>query len=272
MGSWLPTWALTAWCAIFAIVLALHLFHVARMSGRARVWHVGHSVMALGMVDMYWPSGNPPVGETPGTVIFAVLAVVALVATVVSRLRGATQWLWAMLVVDFAVMAYMFAMMSHRWEALTLILTVWCAIEAVAWFTGLLNAEVHAQHAVIEPSGATDATGGHADASLWSVRITLGVMALGTAYMLLAMQYGMSDMDMGDMDMSGDSGSSNMSDMPGMDMGGSDTGTTSSPDPSATGDMSGMNMDGTDMSTATSSPTGTMDMDMDMSTTASDGQ
>jgi len=234
MGSWLPTWVMAVWCAVFAVITILHLVHVARLSGRARIWHCGHTVMALGMVDMYWPTGSPPIGERPGTIGFAILAVIAALAAIGDRLRGRTPWLWVLLALDFAAMTVMFALMSHSWVFLTLLVTFWCLIEAVAWFGGLLNREVHAQHAVIDPTdqqdegqddgqGAPPTASGHGGASLWSVRISLGVMALGMAYMLLGMQYGMGDMDMSG---TGSSSTSDVSgtDMPGMDMPGMDMG------------------------------------------------
>ncbi|GAB3259537.1 DUF5134 domain-containing protein [Kineosporia babensis] len=193
MGSWLPAWLMAVWCAVFVVLLAIHSSHILKLTGIGRFWHAGHAFMALGMINMYWPGGTMPVAAGPGKLLFAVATAAALAAVVATRLRGDTDWLWAIMAVDFGIMIYMFEQMEGRGLSLLAVpLAAWGLLQAAGWFSGLLTEETRRHHA---PAGQGSVAAvpelrlGHRQ--ILSLRVTLGVMALGMAYMLLAMNFGM---------------------------------------------------------------------------------
>lgn len=139
-SSWLPTWAAALWTVAFLVVAAVHCFHAAVMAGRARVWHAAHVLMALGMVDMYWPAPSQRIGQVGGQWAFALLFVAAIASiTIDARRRHPPVWLAAMTSLSLLAMSYMFVMASHRDEVVSLVLTAWFAVEAVGWLSGALS-------------------------------------------------------------------------------------------------------------------------------------
>jgi hypothetical protein len=145
MGSWLPTWLSALWASLFVVVLVVHAGHLQRVSGWGRLWHSGHVVMALGMADMYWPHQPPPVTGRLGEIAFVILTAAAVAMVAWTATRGRVSWAWAIGAVDFAIMAYMFAMSDHRSVSLTVALTVWLVLEAVGWSAGWLSALADAE-------------------------------------------------------------------------------------------------------------------------------
>ena len=227
-NTWLPVWLESLLVLGFVVVLLLHVRHAITMEGWSGLWHGVHVLMAIGMIDMAWPESSPPVGSTAGEVVFGLAAVALLVvATLPATRRRGVPWLWLVGVVDLAAMAYMFAMMSHRYLGLTLILTAWFVLETVAWAGGLLATLAQRRSLVpdaevvvaIVSDGNSDETDPQAkDAAIgaqglrgpttatlpapttvlllrrtkaWSIRVSLSAMSLAMAYMLLAMQFGM---------------------------------------------------------------------------------
>lgn len=185
MGTgWLPDWLEVCLIVLYAGVVLVHLEHAWLLAGPGRLWHLSHIAMALGMIDMYWPS-SLPVGERAGEVVFAVAAVLGVLAGCYAAARRASWQVWVVSVVDLSGMVYMFTMISHRLQPLTLVLVVWSVLEAVLWASGLGFGllRVHRNGA---PRGPATVTEHGVD-----LRITLTVMTLGMAYMFLVMQYGM---------------------------------------------------------------------------------
>jgi hypothetical protein len=197
MGNGLPTWLAVAWTAAFAAILVVHIGHLVTMIGQVRLRHLGHCLMALGMVVMYWPHPLPPGGTHAGRVLFAVLTALAATLAAASVAKRRNSWLWPVATVDFAAMTYMFGMDQHSWTLATLLLAVWFIVEGVAWNLGWLR-EVTAAEALVLKHRLH---GIHAR----SVRVTLSLMSWGMAFMLLAMQFGMS-MPTGDSPMPGMTG------------------------------------------------------------------
>lgn len=190
MGSWFPDYVTVPFCIVFAVILIVHAIHLTQVRGWARLWHTGHVLMALGMVDMYWPGGSMPVGERSGELIYGALTVIAVLIVGFRWARGHRDALWTLLAIDFAVMTYMFAMMSDRFELLTVLVSAWSLAQAAAWFSGQLAHEAEQEH-LTTSTGATGATQVIApDRHQLSLRITLGLMGVGMAYM----QFGMDDM------------------------------------------------------------------------------
>ncbi len=139
-NAWIPDWAGVIWTVIFGVALAVHLRHVLIVAGRARLWHGVHVLMTLGMIDMYWPTGDMLVGPRPAEIVYGVAAtgLVALIAVDAIR-RGRSVWLWSIAAVDMAVMVYMFLLTSvNHLAAVTVLLAVWSVSEALGWAFGFL--------------------------------------------------------------------------------------------------------------------------------------
>lgn len=191
MGSdWIPTWLSVLALVGYAGVVLVHVHHARALRGPSRWWHAGHLLMALGMIDMFWPSsaGGAPVGETAGVVVFAVATACALGLLAWTAARGGHWQLWVVSVADLAAMVYMFAMMSHSSAALTVLFVSWSVLGGLGWASG--DAERILGFHAADAHGA-DAEAEHTVHGGADLRATLAFMAVGTAYMLLAMQYGM---------------------------------------------------------------------------------
>lgn len=215
-NSWLPRWLDVVCTVIFLVILVAHAVHALGVRGRSRPWHGVHVLMALGMLDMFWPADEMPVPATPGKVTFAVAAVGALGATAwFSRGERGMSWPWLIAAVDLGAMAYMFEMMESKNAVVTVLLAAWFLVEAAGWASGRLStvAEREALSLAAEHDGVVSDAGRGPDVAAdrspvtvlavrrhgtytRSVRLSLVVMALGMAYMLLAMQYGTAAMSM----------------------------------------------------------------------------
>ncbi len=204
--SLVPEWIGLAWTAIYVVVLCLHISHMVTMPGRARLWHASHTLMAAGMIDMYWP-GHMPVGAVAGEVVFAVALAVVLALISAELLRQApVAGLWLIAAVDLAAMIFMFAAMAHPVGALTTALVIWFTIEALGWAFGYVRmSEPRLGEPLpdVDIAAPVEPTGGLAVAvrtdrprtatrSDTLLRASLVLMSLGMAYMFLAMLVGAS--------------------------------------------------------------------------------
>lgn len=228
-SPWLPSGVEWAWVVVFVAVAGVHLRHVTELSGRPRLWHSVHVLMAVGMIVMFWPGSSRIVPSTCGVVVFAVAGSV-LVGVLLSEAVAGDKvgWLWLANIVDLAAMVYMFAMMSTRLMWLTGALVAWFLAQAAGWASGGLctvarlrglggpdpvpvPAPVAPTTGSIGPRGAARRLVGrfptrpYSPAAAYgvargcqvhgiSVRATLSAMSFGMAYMLLAMQSGMNAM------------------------------------------------------------------------------
>src|SRR5215469_12509288 len=97
----LPSWLRMVWIAICAVILILHLRHAFSMRGQRRIWHSGHSLMALGMMYMFLPGGILALPTLAGVVVFA-LATAATAMWVVYALahQQPLDFLWVVLLID----------------------------------------------------------------------------------------------------------------------------------------------------------------------------
>lgn len=225
MNAWIPTPVAVVWLILFALIAFTHIVHAANLPGRFRLWHSCHVFMAAGMMIMFWPA-EPLAGMPAGIGIWSYLiaAGVLMLCVAIAWWRSSQlETLWLVSVVDFAAMAYMFAMsMFVAW--LSLLAATWFIAQTIAWASGLpgridaaSGVASRTQTDAISPSttkppasdlkvsdasanasapdpaktGLVQLPGGRHD---WSVRITLALMAAGMAYMILAMQFGMPSM------------------------------------------------------------------------------
>jgi hypothetical protein len=224
-SPWLPSWLGLTWVAIFAVILIAHLWHIVIMTGRDRLWHSVHVLMALGMIVMFAPTGRMIVPSSVGMAVFAASAVaVACLLLWDYAHRHNLGQLWAASVVDLATMVYMFAMMSTRVLWLTILLAVWLVLQAAGWVTGRLWAVLEAgglggtRPVQTRVLAATKITAGpaarqpnqdlaahstpaphppahnHSHGARVVICTTLALMSLGMVYMLIAMQFGMPPM------------------------------------------------------------------------------
>jgi hypothetical protein len=220
---WLPFWLGSAGSAAFGGILIVHFWHIIVLTGRERLWHCVHVLMAAGMIVMFAPTGGMVVSGMVGMVVFAAAAVITACLLVRERLSHRNVGgLWLAAVIDLAAMAYMFAMTSTRLVWLTLPLVGWCLLQAAGWGSGRFYAvlargglggsrpalapvpqrtPVSAAPVLTVAGVARDQppdTSGHShqdDAAHRAViRATLAVMSLGMAGMLIVMQFGMATM------------------------------------------------------------------------------
>jgi hypothetical protein len=221
-SSWLPTWFGVLFTLVFIGILAVHLGHLGAMTGRPRLWHGSHALMALGMIDMFWPGDRGVVAASVGEITFGIVAGALLALAVVGAARGARSWLWLVAALDSVGMASMFAMSSTYDLLVSTLVATWFAMEAFGWASGRLDAVAQReglmaaqccaqadecsqqQDARLNTRGGAVATSPLATSLLAtavaaqhravqekSVRISLALMSVGMAYMVLAMRFGM---------------------------------------------------------------------------------
>jgi hypothetical protein len=218
-SPWIPTWLGVAWTTVFATILIVHLWHVIVLTGRERLWHCVHVLMAAGMIVMFAPTDRMIVSNGVGAVIFAAAAAITACLLVRQRAhRHNIGKLWLAIVIDLAAMVYMFVTMSTRLLWLTILVAGWFVVQAAGWSTGRLYAAfahgglggpspvlapapaqipVSAATAPVAPTAAHDQPHhAHQDnaAHRTVIRATLTLMSVGMAYMLIAMQFGIATM------------------------------------------------------------------------------
>jgi Domain of unknown function (DUF5134) len=219
-SPWLPSWLGLAWATIFAVILIAHLWHIVVMTGRDRLWHSVHVLMALGMIVMFAPTGRMIVPSAAGMAFFAATAVAVACPLVWEYAhRHDIGRLWLLNVIDLTAMVYMFAMMSTRVVWLTIPLALWLVLQAAGWVTGRLWAVLEAgglggtrpvqtripaatkittRPAARQPyqdlTAHSTPAHNHSHGARVVISTTLTLMALGMAYMLIAMQFGMHPM------------------------------------------------------------------------------
>ena len=220
-NTWLPTWLRIVALAGYALVILVHLRHLRGSTSRCQAWHAGHLLMAFGMIVMFLPTTSMIVPAPVGEALFvgAAAAVGAVAAVEFARHRR-TAAIWAVAVIDLAAMAYMFAGASL--DPLTWLLVGWFVLQSLCWAAGSFEqaprrADDGPRTAVAPGVGARtdrlgeigDRPGGAVATAERSIagpalqpatfspgiRASLAVMALGMAYMLLAMRLGMPVMD-----------------------------------------------------------------------------
>jgi hypothetical protein len=136
--NWLPTWVALLWSAGFLLVLAVHLRYTI-INGRARLWHATHVLMALGMLDMFWPSSTMPVERQYGLRVFALTGICTLTLFAVAALREEPErLLWEVTVIDLAALIYIFARPGLESNVVTRILSGWFVLETIVWASTVL--------------------------------------------------------------------------------------------------------------------------------------
>ena len=198
----LPEGLAVAWTAVFLVVAASHLRHLAHTSGQRRSWHACHVLMASGMVFMYAPAQIQAL-RVPGAfwqLIFATTGLIAATWAIAGVGRVSTL-IWLLTSIDLGVMLYMWSGTS-RANALPLacLLVAYLIAEGMMWAldlyrrldgaTPIVSWRVLATESgervtapAIELAAPSGALLGELDISASMVAMTLGM-----AYMLVAMQ------------------------------------------------------------------------------------
>lgn len=207
----LPDWLGVTLGVVSLLIVVPHIRHMAVTTGQHRWWHVGHTVMAAGMGQMYLLGMGNELVNGIGLAVFALITVAMLATTVRCWVsEGKMNPLWIATAVDMAAMAYMYAPAGMRPTVVTWLFIAYLVGHAITWATGawgkmpvfaVESAVMHVEPAVAHSSASgTAIVSGDGTATMvprpslglsgrkdLGVRVTLTVMALLMAYMLAAM-------------------------------------------------------------------------------------
>jgi len=192
----LPNWLAVVWTLVFFAVAVVHARHVWETHGDRRLWHCGHVLMAIGMLFMFAPSSLDHFGVPPEfwRLLFANAAGAILIWVLVSLTTGTpANRLWLVLAFDCAAMVYMWSPAGFV-PAITWILVAYFSLQTVLWATDRYREleRVPLAAPLAAPLIAADGTlAVRAVPQLvceHDLRLSMGVMVLGMAYMLAAMQ------------------------------------------------------------------------------------
>ena len=191
----LPDWVRALWITAYVVILIIHLYHAATMGGEHRAWHSVHILMALGMIWMFLPTPPAIIPALAWQLAFALAALLIVVWFIWSfSRRRAVNFVWVTSLIAVLAMIYMFALPGAAIPLLTYVLVAYFVAEAIAWFIGAFD-EVETGRRRLLPYAVgprSDYASKFAhpltEAGSLNVRVTLGIMALGMAYMFLAMQ------------------------------------------------------------------------------------
>ena len=198
----LPMWMEVAWTAVFLAVAASHLLHMTRTEGQQRSWHSCHVLIAVGMAFMDAPAQIDPLTVPTAfwKLVFASAGVVAAVWAIAGVGRVSTL-IWLLSSIDLGAMLYMWSTPRGAHAApVSFLLSAYLLSEAVMWaldiyrrldgLTPIVSWRLLASESGLTVSairvGADNVSGsllGELDISASMI-----AMALGMAYMLVAMQ------------------------------------------------------------------------------------
>lgn len=174
------------WAGAFTVALALHLWHVRRMTGAHRLWHGGHAFMAAAMACMVVPDELRTTSAPLWVIGTGGAAGAVLVYALLRRWDGGSVGIpWITLGIGLAGTAYMWLMTAGLAVApLTYAAAAWLVCESLGWFAGALG-----RHDAAAPRLVPAAQQRLAPATTTADRVTLGMLALGMAYLFVAMQH-----------------------------------------------------------------------------------
>jgi hypothetical protein len=218
ISGWLPRWLALGWTFVFALILLVHLWHLLVLSGRQRLWHGVHVLMATGMIAMTVPATAMRLPIAGAAVFGAAAALIGCLLTLEGAGGDRIGPLWVAATIDLAAMAYMFAMTSAHRPWISAALAAWFVLQALGWASGRLSTVLAAnglgRRAQLLPVAAVGVTAtgagattpvsapddpgepapltgprGHRAAHHVTVRASLALMSTGMAYMLVIMQW-----------------------------------------------------------------------------------
>jgi len=192
----LPQWLAIAWTLVFVASLVIHARHVLDSRGPRRFWHSGHVLMALGMIFMFAPASIDHFGIPSGfwQLLFANAAGVVLAWILAQALsRQVVNVLWIVIGTDLAAMVYMWSPSGFT-APITWLLVAYFAAQTVLWASNRMRQAddlAIGRRLSVGPSGAIAATAAAPLVCDRDLRVSVGVMTLGMAYMFAAMQLSM---------------------------------------------------------------------------------
>jgi Domain of unknown function (DUF5134) len=192
----LPQWLAIAATVAFIAILVIHARHVLDSQGQRRYWHSGHVLMALGMVFMFAPASIDRFDIPSGfwQLLFANAAGVVFAWILAQALsRQVVNVLWLVIGSDLAAMVYMWSPGSFE-APITWLLVVYFAAQAILWATNrmrLADDLAIGRRFSVDSGGALTATAAQPLVCDRDLRLSVGGMTLGMAYMFAAMQLAM---------------------------------------------------------------------------------
>jgi hypothetical protein len=189
----LPDWLAIIWTFVFAVLLLVFARHAMDTHGERRWWHLGHVLMAVGMIFIFGTASldhlNIPHGAW--SLLFAVASGVVIAGLLMRIFNGlSANGLWLVLAFNFAAIAYMWSPSGYV-APLTWILVAYFAVQAVLWLTDTysrLDGRLTISGIGVNPDGTLTATAAEPLVCERDLRVSMGVMMLGMAYMLAAVQ------------------------------------------------------------------------------------
>ncbi len=199
----LPAWMGAAWTVIFLVIAASHLRNMTQTTGQRRPWHACHVLIALGMAFMYAPPQIDPltVPSAFWKLVFAAAGVIAAVWAI-GGVGRVSMLIWLLSSIDLCAMIYMVSG-PRRTDAapVTGLLTAYVLGEAALWaldlyrrldgMTPVVRWGILASESGGTLSAASIGGDGASSGSLigeLDISASMIAMALGMAYMLVAMQ------------------------------------------------------------------------------------
>jgi hypothetical protein len=196
----LPEWLGIVGVVMFLLIAGSHFGHLLMVSGERRLWHVLHALMAIGMAIMFVPPGFDPGLASSGfwQLLFAGAATAAGLRWLIDVTGGrAANPLWLLSAIELGTMVYMWSSGSFVPGA-TGALVTYLVVDAGLWVAnayrvvdggspligwGAMTPATDGDGAIIIAGSASESLMGGLDIS-----VSMTAMALGMAYMLVAMQ------------------------------------------------------------------------------------
>ena len=192
----LPEWLAIVWTVFFVGILVIHARHVLDSQGQRRGWHSGHVVMALGMIFMFAPASIDHF-QIPGgfwALVFANATGLALAWILAQALsRQVVNLLWLVIASDLAAMVYMWSPNGFV-APVTWLLVAYFVAQTILWATNLMRRTddlAVGRRVTVDAGGALAASAVEPLVCDRDLRISVGGMTLGMAYMFAAMQLSM---------------------------------------------------------------------------------
>ncbi len=190
----LPSWLAVIWTLVFIAIIVSHALHLRESEGQRRVWHAGHVLMAFGMAFMFAPSSidhfNIPSGFWQ--LAFANAAIAIVLWMLAQALGGrAVNALWLIMAIDMGAMAYMWSPSGFQ-APITWLLVAYFALQTVVWVTNRMRDVDHLAlfggGFSVTPEGGVAISAAEPLVCFRDLRVSMGAMTLGMAYMFAAMQ------------------------------------------------------------------------------------
>ncbi len=188
----LPQWLAVVWTLVFLCIAVVHVRHILDTAGERRLWHSGHVLMAIGMMFMFAPPSldHFAIPAEFWRLAFANGAGAVVVWMLIAISNDApVNRLWLITGIDLAAMVYMWSPAGFV-PAVTWLLVTYFAVQALLWATDSyreLDRTPLGTWSVSVADGTVAARGVTALVCERDLRVSMGVMVLGMAYMFAAM-------------------------------------------------------------------------------------